>query len=161
MLWRVVLLPKQKGKYLIEIIMVDESQHKHIFKRTNDTFLKFKEKNQEGEEVDISIEPKDLYEIPSNIFFSFFSMLFRGIIQHFLVIVNKTGTPIKETAPAISGKVLKVARDWKGLDKAVNDSFGSRFEIPKLAMLGALVIFVIIIVFLIWKGFIPLPSSWK
>jgi hypothetical protein len=154
------LSKKGKGKYLIEIIMVDETQHKHIFKRTSKTFLKFKEKNQEGKEVEIIIEPKDLYEVPINVISGFFSMLIKGIVQNYIAIVNKEGKAIMETDPAISGKVLKVARDWKGLDKAVSDSFGSRFEIPKIALIGALLVFVAIIVVLIWKGIIPVPSSW-
>jgi hypothetical protein len=150
----------RKGRLLIETIIVDENQHKHIFNRTNDTFFSFTDKNEAGEEITIEIEPKDLYEIPSNFIVQFLSMLITGVVAQYLVVVNKQGQPIKEGECEISGKVLKVARDWKGLDQAIKDSFGSQFNMPRLGLIVGIALAILVIGFLVWKGFIPTPQSW-
>jgi hypothetical protein len=148
-------------KYFIEIIMLDENSHTHIFHRTDMPYFKLYEKNQQGESIEINVQPKDLYQVKSFFLFELIALIFKGYLQHFLVIVNEKGEPIKEIKPAINGKVLLVARDWKGLKEAVNDSFGSRIQIPRMAIVGAVVLAVIVIAGLIYTGYIPLPNTWS
>lgn len=148
-----------RERNLIEVIRVDETQHGHKFVRTNDLFETISDKNEAGEEIEITIKPKDLYEVPHNIITGFFTWLFSGQVKHYVMVVNQSGVPIKETAPAVSGKVLKVARDWKGLGKAISDAFGSRFRLPNAKMILVIGIAIAVLGILIYLGVIPLPEG--
>lgn len=150
-----------REKNLIEIIRVDQTQHSHIFKRTDNLFEEITDKNEEGEDIIIKVEPKDLYEVGPNHLINFFVWVFTGRIKHYVMIVNSKGIAIKEKLPDVTGKVLIVARDWKGLDKAINDSFGSRFQIPRIALVGVVGLAVLALAFLVWRGIIPLPARWS
>ncbi len=150
-----------RHKYLIEIIQVTEKKHVHLEKRTDDLFLTAEIPLDDSESKnEVKIEPKDLYEVPHGLVPSILFRLQTGQIKHYLMVVNKDGVPIKEVSPKISGKVLRVARDWKGLDKAISDSFGSDLPMGRIAMLIGVVAMVGIVAFLIWKGFIPIPGEW-
>ena len=149
-----------RERYLIEVIRVDETQHSHIFKRTDHLFEKIIDENEAGEEIEIEVEPKDLYEVPQFHLINFFVWLVTGRVSHYIMIVNSQGKAIREIEPMVSGKVLKVARDWKGLDKAIHDAFGSRFQIPRIGLVVVLGVSILVLFFLVWKGFIPLPARW-
>ncbi len=149
-----------RHKYLIEIIQISEKRHVHTEKRTNYLYLTATVPLDGEETAEIKIEPKDLYEVPHGWLTSLLFRLRTGQIKHYLIVVNKEGEPIKEDQPKISGKVLRVARDWKGLDKAISDSFGSDLPLGRIAMIGAVIVMVVIVAVLIWKGFIPTPRNW-
>ena len=149
-----------RNKYLIEIVRVGDNQHEHVEKRSDTLSFDVEAKKKDGSDIVIKVEPKDLYEVPINAFSKLIKWLKTGQTNHYLLVVGPDGTPIKETAPAISGKVLKVARDWRGLGKAISDSFGSNFQIPLIAIILALVGAVLLFGFLVWRGTIPLPRSW-
>lgn len=148
-----------RKKNLIELIFLGEKQHIHVLIRTNDLFSKIKETLPDGSKINIDVQPRDLYEVPGGLL-GFIPWIIKGQKNHYLLVVNKEGEPIIETAPAISGKVLRVARDWKGLGKAIKDSFGGQFEVPRLALVIAIALGVGVIAFLILRGDIPLPASW-
>lgn len=149
-----------RHKYLLEIIRVSDKKHVHVEERTDDLFLEVKNKLDDGPEITIKVEPKDLYEVPHNFISRFISWARTGQTKHYLMAVNDKGEPFIENAPAISGKVLRVARDWKGLGKAINDSFGSDLPLGRIAMIGGVLIAVAIVAVLVYNGFIPTPESW-
>ncbi len=149
-----------RHKYLLEILRVSEKKHVHLEEKTNDLFVEVKTKLDDGTEITINVEPKDLYEIPHNFISRGIEWIRTGREKHYLMVVNDQGEPITETPPAISGKVLRVARDWKGLGKAISDSFGNDLPMGRIAMIGAIIIGVTLIAFLISKGYIPTPESW-
>lgn len=145
--------------HTIEVIMIEETQHTHTLVRTNDIFSEIDLTLGDGTKLAVKVEPRDLYEVSRGIF-GFLKRIRTGEKDHYLLIVDSEGNPIKEVAPKISGKVLRVARDWKGLGKAIHDSFGGRFQIPRTALVVAVGVGVVVIVFLVWRGFIPTPTSW-
>ncbi len=146
---------------LIEVIRVDKTQHSHIFKRTNNLFETIEDINEDGETIEIKVEPKDLYQVPVNHIINFFVWVFTGRMRHYIMIVNSKGEPIREISPKVSGKVLLVARDWKGLDSAINDAFGARFKIPRLGVIAIIGVSILILAVLVWRGFIPIPARWS
>lgn len=148
-----------RERNLIEVIRVDETEHNHKFVRTNDLFETVEDINEAGETITIEIKPKDLYEVPQNSMMGFFVWLFTGRAKHYVMVVNQAGTPIKETTPKVSGKVLKVARDWKGLGRAIKDAFGSRFSLPAPKMILIIGIAIAVLGILIYMGWIPLPEG--
>lgn len=149
-----------RHKYLLEIIQISEKKHIHLEKRSSDLFLTVESVLDDEETVEIEVEPKDLYEVPHGFLSGTISYLKTGQRKHYLMVVNKEGQAIKETQPAISGKVLRVARDWKGLDRAISDSFGSDLPLGRIAVIVAVLGGVVIVGYLVWKGFIPTPRSW-
>jgi hypothetical protein len=149
-----------RTKYLLEIIRITSSKHVHLEERTNDLFFDITDKLDDETEITINVEPKDLYEVPHNFISRGIAWMKTGQEIHYLMVVNDKGKPIKEKPPAISGKVLRVARDWKGLGRAISDSFGSDLPMGRIAMVGALIIGIGLVAFLIWKGWIPTPESW-
>lgn len=149
-----------RKKYRIEIIRVDETQHNHLFHKTNNLFAEIKDKNEEGKEITIKVEPKDLYEVKLMEPFKFLRWALTGTIQKYIMIVNSNGVAIREKKPKVSGKVLKVARDWRGLGKAINDSFGTRFDIPRVGLVVLVVGAIAVLFLLVKSGYIPLPRSW-
>jgi hypothetical protein len=148
-----------REKFLIEIIRIDKTQHNHTFKRTNNLFNKVIQKNEQGQEITIDVEPKDLYKVPPNHIINFFIWIITGRTDHYVMIVNSKGEPIEEITPSVSGKVLKVARDWKGLGKAVNHAFGRRFDLSGNTMIIALGLAIIVLAFLVYRGYIPIPEG--
>jgi hypothetical protein len=148
-----------RERYLVEVIRVDETEHGHKFVRTHDLFENIKDINEAGKEIEIEIKPKDLYEVPNNPITGFFTWIFSGRVKHYVMVVNSKGKPIKEKAPEVSGKVLKVARDWKGLGKAISDAFGSRFRLPSSKMILVILGAVAVLAGLIYLGWIPLPEG--
>ena len=149
-----------RHRYLIEVIQIRENSHIHIRKRTNDLALVIEAKGEDGAEINIKVEPKDLYEVPINFFFWVPKWVKTGMLRHYVIVVGPDGKPIKEDSPSISGKVLKVARDWRGLGKAISDSFGSNWEIPRIGLIIAIGAALLLFGFLVWRGTIPLPRSW-
>jgi hypothetical protein len=73
------------------------------------------------------------------------------------MIVNSKGEAIRETKPDVSGKVLTVARDWKGLGSAISDAFGSRFQLPSGLFILAIGAAIVILGVLVYLGYIPTP----
>lgn len=149
-----------RHKYLLEIIQISEKKHIHMEKRTSNLFLMVESTLENGDTIEIEVEPKDLYEVPHGCLSGTIVWLKTGQRKHYLMVVNKEGKAIKEIQPAISGKVLRVARDWKGLDRAISDSFGSDLPLGRIALIGAVLVGVVIAGYLVWKGFIPTPRSW-
>lgn len=150
---------KGRERNLIELIRIDETQHNHNFIRTNDLFETVQDTNEKGEDIEIEIKPKDLYEVPQNILMGFIVWIFSGRAKHYIMVVDQAGNPIKEIAPKVSGKVLKVARDWKGLGKAIKDAFGSGLNLPAPKIILIIVGAIIVLGFLIYSGYIPLPKG--
>ncbi len=149
-----------RNKYLVEVLRITENKHTYTVKQTDELFIEIKDKLDDDTEISIKVEPKDLYEIPYSFIPRVIAWIKTGQRKHYLMVVNNQGKPITETAPAISGKVLRVARDWKGLDTAISDNFGNDLPIKRIAMIGAIIISVGIIAFLIYSGYIPTPESW-
>jgi hypothetical protein len=150
---------KGRLRYLVEVIRVDETQHGHKFVRTHDLFENITDENEAGEEITIEIKPKDLYEKPTNLIAGFFNWIFTGQVKHYVMVVNQNGKAIKEKAPKVSGKVLKVARDWKGLGKAIKDAFGGGFSLPSSKMILVIIGAIIVLAGLVYSGWIPLPEG--
>jgi len=153
------LTGSERKPHLIEVIMIEDTKHTHRIIRSDDLVSTIKFKKADGSEIDISVEPRDLYEVNRGLG-GLINQIRYGEKDHYLVIVNKDGSPIIETNPAISGKVLKVARDWKGLGKAINDSFGGRFQIPRVGLVVVVGLAVAVLIFGVWRGWIPTPRSW-
>lgn len=149
-----------RHKYLLEILRVSEKKTVHREERTDDLFVEVTDTLDDDTTITIKVEPKDLYEVPHNVISRFISWAMTGQTKHYLMVVNDKSETFIEAAPAISGKVLRVARDWKGLGKAISDSFGSDLPMGRIAMIGAIIIGVALIAFLISKGYIPTPESW-
>lgn len=149
-----------RERNLIEIIRISEKQNDHLFVKSDSLFQTVSSKFGGDEDIDIKIEPRDLYEVSSNFFLELLVWIATGRSRHYIMVIDPKGKPIVEKAPEISGKVLKVARDWKGLGKAIKDSFGTGFEMPSFALVAGIGVGVLILVFLIWRGYIPLPRSW-
>ena len=149
-----------RQKYLIEVIQMKEMVNTHVLKRTDDLFTEINIKKEDESNVTITVAPRDLYEVETNLFKGFWVWATKGQKKHYLMIVDKEGNPITEGSATISGKVLKVARDWKGLDGAVKDSFGSSLGMGRLGFIGLIVVAVIVLGVLVWRGVIPLPRSW-
>lgn len=145
--------------YLIEVIMIGKTQHNHTQIRTDDLFSEIDLRLDDGSEIKVSVEPRDLYETSRGIF-GFIKWIRKGEKNHYILVVNEKGEPIIESKPEISGKVLRVARDWKGLGKAINDAFGGRLQLPRKSLVISVGIGVLIIIFGVWRGWIPTPSSW-
>jgi len=150
----------ERKRYLIEVIQVEETQHNHYKFKSHDLFTTLKLTTEGRPDQKVEVEPKDLYEVPAGIT-GFFRFIWTGQAKHYMMIVNDLGKPIIETKAEIKGKVLKVARDWKGLGKAIKDSFGSRFEIPRIALIALVFVAVAVMAYLVAKGYIPLPRSWS
>ena len=149
-----------RERNLIEIIRISEKQNDHLFVKSDSLFETISSKFGGDTEIEIKIEPRDLYEVSINGFLNFLIWVGTGRINHYIMVINEDGKPIIEEPPEISGKVLKVARDWKGLGKAIRDSFGSGFEMPRIALVAGIGVGILILIFLIWRGYIPLPRSW-
>ena len=149
-----------RKKYLIEVIQIGSGDHTHIQKRTNDLSLVIEGKGPDDSDIEIKVSPKDLYEVPISFLPGFIKFLRTGMIRHYVIIVNPEGIPIEEKSPEISGKVLKVARDWRGLGKAISDSFGSNWEIPRIGIVLGIGLALLIFAVFVWRGWIPLPRSW-
>lgn len=149
-----------RANYLLEIIRVSDKKHVHLEKRSDDLFITIEDTLDDDTKIEIKVEPKDLYEVKHGILSKIWFYIRTGQTKHYLMVVNQKGEPIKETAPEISGKVLRVARDWKGLGRAISDSFGSDLPLGRIAMVGGVLIGVAIVAYLISKGFIPMPESW-
>lgn len=141
---------------LVEIIRIDKNQHVHEYIKVEDLAGLVDQTNDAGEMIQIKIQPKDLYEVPHN----WLWLLLKGYSKHYLLIVKSDGEAIKEENPKVSGKVLKVARDWKGLGKAINDAFGARFQLPSRAMFLGIAGAIILLGVLIYMGWIPIPQRW-
>ncbi len=149
----------KRHAHLIEVIMIGKTQHTHTQIRTNDLFSEIDLKLDDDSEITVSIEPRDLYETSRGIF-GFMKWIRKGEKNHYILIVNENGEPISESTPDISGKVLRVARDWKGLGKAISDSFGGRLQLPRMTLVIGVGIGVLIIIIGVWRGWIPTPTSW-
>ena len=148
-----------RTKNLIELIVIEETQHTHQEIRTDDLFSEITFTKMDGTKDTLTVQPRDLYEVGGGLF-GFLKWIRYGQKKHYLMVIREDGTPIKEKDPEISGKVLRVAKDWRGLGKAIHDSFGSRFQIPRMGLVIAVGIGVAVIIFLVWRGFIPTPTSW-
>ena len=149
----------ERKRYLIEVIQIEETQHNHYKFKSQELFTTLTLTTEGKPNQKVEVEPKDLYEVPVGIK-GFLVFLWTGQAKHYMMIVNDTGKPIPETKAEIKGKVLKVARDWKGLGKAIKDSFGSRVEIPRIALIALVFVAIAIMAYLVAKGHIPLPRSW-
>lgn len=157
-----------RERYMVTIIKVTENSHKHRHFRTDtipftvkDTFT---EPHKDGEDpkiwdVEINYGTKDLYEVKTNIIDRILRFLFVGIQKKYIIVVNYQGLPIKETAPAISGKVLKVSKDWKGLDKSINSAFNTGLSFGRGAIIVLIVLAIVALFVLIKSGYIPTPEG--
>lgn len=146
-----------RKKYLLRLIKIGPDEHKHRVFRTDELFFKITEKiNDEDKELNFSV--KDFYTVKHDLVTGFFIWFFTGLNKEYLIVINSEGEIIKEVKPEISGKVLKVARDWRGLDKAINSAFPRNLEIPKIGYAFLIIGAIIILYLLIKSGWIPMPG---
>lgn len=148
-----------RKRFEMTIIRVTEDAHDIRVERTNTLDFEIVEKKENQDDVTHSYGLKDFYELKTMEPFKFFLFIFTGIMKRFLLIVDSEGQPIKETAPAVSGKLLLVSRDWKGLDASIKSAFGSKFQLPKIAFILVIVGALIVLFFLLKSGYIPLPEG--
>jgi hypothetical protein len=159
-----------REKYKVTIIKVTEDSHSLRTVRTNSIPFRVRDSYKEVEiendketvvvwDTEIQYGTKDLYEVKNNFIIGFLAWIFRGIAREYIIVTDKKGEPIKEETPEISGKVLKVSKDWKGLDKAIRSAFQDGFNIPRVGFVVIIVIAVIALFLLIRSGYIPTPEG--
>lgn len=146
-----------RKKYEILIIRVEETEHNYKYIRTDELNGEYTDMNNDGIQIKINYNVKDLYEIPQG-FSGMYNFYRYGIIRRYLVLVNKDGSIITETPPKITGNVLKVARDWKGLGNAIKSAFGKP-GLPKVLMIVVIAVAIIILLILMKSGYLQLPSG--
>lgn len=149
-----------RKKYEMTIIRIGKNEHNHRIERTDSTYFKIVEKIQ-GEDKNIEFGLEDLYEKKEFFLSAWFSLIFSGIVAKYFIIIDNEGNVITETKPSNSGKLLKVARDWKGLDKAIKTAFMEKFDLPRWGFLVVIVIAIVVLFLLLKSGWIPLPEGWN
>jgi hypothetical protein len=139
----------QRKKYLIEIVSMDKTQNVHTYIRTDNLFVKYKDENEQGLKIDTEIQPKHLYEKKVGFLRGWVRWLFTGITKEYIAILDFSGAVIEEKESKVSSRVLKVAKDWKGLDQAINSAFKKDLELPEnlvLYIVGAIALILILLV---------------
>ena len=144
------------SKYKVTIIKVNEDSQDIMDVYTEKIPFKVKW-TEEGEETEYGT--KDLYEVKTNPFSRLYYRLFKKREKAFMIVVDKNNEPFKEVEPKISGKVLKVAKEWKGLDKAIKSAFSTPFELPRWGILVLVLLALGVLVGLIRSGYIPVPEG--
>jgi hypothetical protein len=137
---------------------MDKSQNVHTYVRTDNLFVDYKDLNDKGVKISSKIEPKDLYEKKVNVIWGFFFWLFTGITKQYIAILDAKGKVISETEPEVSARVLKVSKDWKGLDQAIRSAFMKNFELPDNIVPILLGLIVVVFLILIITGRINLSQ---
>lgn len=153
-----------RKRHSIRVITVGPDYHKQKLIRTSENYV----------DLEIPEDPKDpnnknvkltrytmhyFYEFKINDFLAFLRWIFTGIIKSFVLVIDENGDPFEETPPEISGKVLKVAKEWKGLDKAIKSAFMKDGDLPRWIIIIVIIIAIAVLALLIKSGWIPLPEG--
>lgn len=137
---------------------MDESQNVHTYVKTDNLFIDYKDLNDENKKIMKTIEPKDLYEKKIGFIMGFLYWLFTGISKQYLAILNSDGEVIKEIEPKVTARVLKVSKDWKGLNEAIKSAFRKDLELPENLVQILIVVAVIVLVVLFATGKVKLSD---